>query len=270
MKSKHPKEVLSGIGAVEGCLKKLKNSMTLEEEVQLVEAALEHVRKTREALVADNHAAEAAKAGKGVTTDEVVVLLPHASEQPPLSSSGGGTKRQKVGGSSSPCKASKTDRKASDIPKTIESLTPVSPKSKSPALALKQTGAPSAGPSRSASEFAAKLGESIDWVLCVGVKNQKAKKGYRWLRDVDNESNVELQVAEEDVRALNSRKKKRSKGEVVMAIYPATTTFYKATILRGSPQQTKGGESTVQVHFFEDPPTQTYEVVMRQIFECET
>lgn len=90
---------------------------------------------------------------------------------------------------------------------------------------------------------------SQDWILAK-VMSQDAETGMYKLADEDVESNKIFNLPESQVVVLGGVDR-LSRGDIIYAVYPDTTSFYQATVVQ-APRKVSGGESFVMVNFKDD------------------
>lgn len=90
---------------------------------------------------------------------------------------------------------------------------------------------------------------SPDWILAKVISHDHETGMYR-LSDEDVESNKIFHLPESQVIILGGIEK-LSRGDVVYAVYPDTTSFYQAGVT-GPPKRVSGGGSFVMVNFVDD------------------
>lgn len=90
---------------------------------------------------------------------------------------------------------------------------------------------------------------SPDWILAKVITHDPETGMYK-LSDEDTESNKIFNLPENQVVLLGGLKN-LSRGDVVFAVYPDTTSFYQATIVQTA-RKVSGGASFVMVHFVDD------------------
>jgi len=90
---------------------------------------------------------------------------------------------------------------------------------------------------------------SLDWILAK-VISYVPETGMYKLSDEDVESNKIFDLPESQVVILGGLRNLRA-GDVVYAVYPETTAFYKGTIAQ-APRKVSGGGSFVMVSFLDD------------------
>lgn len=88
-----------------------------------------------------------------------------------------------------------------------------------------------------------------DWILAKVISYDPATRMYN-LSDEDIESSKVFNLPESEVIVLGSLKNLRT-GEVVYAVYPDTTSFYKGTVSQ-APRKAAGGGSIVMISFMDD------------------
>lgn len=88
---------------------------------------------------------------------------------------------------------------------------------------------------------------STDWILAT-VISQDPDTGMYQLADEDAESNKVFNLPESQVVVLGGVDR-LSRGDIIYAVYPDTTSFYQATVVQ--PPKV-GGDSFVMVHFKDD------------------
>ena len=90
---------------------------------------------------------------------------------------------------------------------------------------------------------------STDWILAT-VISQDPDTGMYQLADEDAESNKVFNLPESQVVVLGGVDR-LSRGDIIYAVYPDTTSFYQATVVQ-PPKKVGGGDSFVMVHFKDD------------------
>lgn len=88
-----------------------------------------------------------------------------------------------------------------------------------------------------------------EWILAKVISHDPETNMYR-LSDEDVESNKIFHLPESQVVVLGGIEK-LSRGEVVFAVYPDTTSFYQATVVQ-PPKRVSGGGAFVMVNFVDD------------------
>lgn len=88
-----------------------------------------------------------------------------------------------------------------------------------------------------------------DWILAKVISYDPETGMYR-LSDEDVESNKIFHLPESQVVVLNGIDK-LSRGDIVYAVYPDTTSFYQATVV-APPKRVSGGGSFVMANFVDD------------------
>jgi SGF29 tudor-like domain/Inhibitor of growth proteins N-terminal histone-binding len=88
-----------------------------------------------------------------------------------------------------------------------------------------------------------------DWILAKVISYDPSTRMYN-LSDEDIESSKVFNLPESEVIVLGSLKNLRT-GEVVYAVYPDTTSFYKGTVSQ-APRKVAGGGSIVMISFMDD------------------
>mmetsp|Transcript_12797 Transcript_12797/g.27095 ORF Transcript_12797/g.27095 Transcript_12797/m.27095 type:complete len:313 (-) Transcript_12797:246-1184(-) len=90
---------------------------------------------------------------------------------------------------------------------------------------------------------------SADWILAK-VISQDVETGMYQLADEDVESNKVFNLPESQVVVLGGVDR-LSRGDIIYAVYPDTTSFYQATVVQ-IPKKVGGGDSFIMVHFKDD------------------
>mmetsp|Transcript_27343 Transcript_27343/g.33117 ORF Transcript_27343/g.33117 Transcript_27343/m.33117 type:complete len:133 (+) Transcript_27343:673-1071(+) len=90
---------------------------------------------------------------------------------------------------------------------------------------------------------------TADWILAK-VISHNAETGTYKLSDEDVESNKIFNLPASQVVVLGNVER-LSRGDVIYAVYPDTTSFYQATVVQ-APRKVSGGGSFVMVHFQDD------------------
>mmetsp|Transcript_21850 Transcript_21850/g.30680 ORF Transcript_21850/g.30680 Transcript_21850/m.30680 type:complete len:310 (+) Transcript_21850:104-1033(+) len=90
---------------------------------------------------------------------------------------------------------------------------------------------------------------SPDWILAKVISHDSRTGMYK-LSDEDIESNKVYTLPESQVVILGGVDR-LTKGDMIYAVYPDTTSFYQATVVL-APRKVSGGESFVMVHFKDD------------------
>lgn len=90
---------------------------------------------------------------------------------------------------------------------------------------------------------------STDWILAKVISHD-AKAGTFKLSDEDTESNKTFLLPETQVVILGGIDRV-SKGDMIYAVYPDTTSFYQATVAQ-TPKRSVSGELFCMVHFIDD------------------
>ena len=116
---------------------------------------------------------------------------------------------------------------------------------------LKATGEFEAAGSANPNDLAAiQVQPSVpDWILAKVLSHDPDTGMYR-LSDEDVESNKMFHLPESQVVVLGGIEK-LSRGDVIYAVYPDTTSFYQATVV-APPKRVSGGGSFVMVNFVDD------------------
>ena len=271
----HSKDVLKCLDALDTSFKSLHKQTNqpraYTDEMGLLEMIIAQVEQTRVALLAQ---------GLKRKQDEEYIrtssfVAPHAPTSRLSSPVNGATKANKAvkkekGTSVTSPMAAKVTTTAYYSSSSSSSSSLLS----SSAAAVAAAGAVKAAPSPLTNlkgMYSGQLGGSMDWSLCMLMAKKKAKKGHKWVKDVDVASVVKVyELPDEKLRALNNRKKKRAAGEHVMAIYPATTTFYPGTITWGSHDAESNGVKyvAVSIRFDGDAADTVFEVDIRYVYDA--
>ena len=90
---------------------------------------------------------------------------------------------------------------------------------------------------------------SPDWILAKVMEHDMSMGMYK-LSDEDIESSKTFTLPESQVVILGGVDR-LTRGDVIYAVYPDTTSFYQATVVK-PPQKVSGGEAFVMVHFKDD------------------
>ncbi|KAG7343184.1 SGF29 tudor-like domain containing protein [Nitzschia inconspicua] len=90
---------------------------------------------------------------------------------------------------------------------------------------------------------------TADWILAKVISFDPATRMYN-LSDEDVESSKVFNLPESEVIILGGLRSLRT-GDVVYAVYPDTTSFYKGTVSQ-APRKSAGGGSVVMISFMDD------------------
>jgi len=97
------------------------------------------------------------------------------------------------------------------------------------------------------------LPNSADWILAKVISHDPDSGMYR-LSDEDVESNKIFHLPESQVVVLSGTEK-LSRGDIVYAVYPDTTSFYQAAVVQPV-KRVSGGGSFIMVNFVDDADEQ--------------
>mmetsp|Transcript_17286 Transcript_17286/g.19949 ORF Transcript_17286/g.19949 Transcript_17286/m.19949 type:complete len:293 (-) Transcript_17286:55-933(-) len=97
---------------------------------------------------------------------------------------------------------------------------------------------------------------STDWILAKVISHDLESGMYR-LSDEDVESKHKVfHLPESQVVVLSGNTEKLSRGDIVYAVYPDTTSFYQAAVVQPPKRVTGSGGSFVMVNFVDDADEQ--------------